>query len=341
MRDAEDGVVANEMPLSADQRIRILHRILEIRLFEEAAKKQHQAGLIPGSIHLSIGHEGSIVGACAALETDDFVIGTHRSHGHPIAKGAELGPLMAELMGKRTGVCRGKGGSMHLTDHSVGVMGESGIVGGGLPLATGAGLSARVLGNGRVCLCFFGDGASSEGSFHESLNMAAIWKLPVVYLCENNLYGATTPARNVVSVEDIADRAAGYAMPGVVVDGQDAEAVHAVTSAAIGRARRGEGPSLIEAKTYRYGEHAEGLIIPVTYREDDEVEQWKQRDPLRIHRQRLLDAAVLSGAEADALEAEVRAHVEEAVAFAKQSDFPEPSEAFEDIYSNPLPGGAP
>ncbi len=327
------------MPLSAERRIQMHRRILEIRHFEEAAKKQLQAGLIPGSVHLSIGHEGTIAGACAALEEEDFVIGTHRSHGHPIAKGSELGPLMAELMGKKTGVCKGKGGSMHLTDHDVGVMGESGIVGGGLPLATGAALSAKVLGNGRVCLCFFGDGASSEGSFHESLNLAAIWQLPVVYLCENNLYGATTPARSVVSVEDIASRAAGYSMPGEIVDGQDAEAVHAVTAEAVARARRGEGPSLIEAKTYRYGEHAEGLIIPVSYRDDAEVERWKQQDPLLLHRQRLLEDGVLDTSQAEALETEVRARVEQAVEFAKQSDFPEPGEAFEDVYSNPPPGG--
>ena len=328
------------MALGEELRVEIYRRIQTIRLFEEAVKKQLTAGRIPGSVHLSIGHEGTIAGACLALDDDDQVVGSHRSHGHPIAKGAQLGPLMAELMGKRTGVCKGKGGSMHLTDYSVGVLGESGIVGGGIPLATGAGLSARVLGNGRVCLCFFGDGASGEGAFHESLNMAAIWKLPVVYLCENNLYGATTPARDVLAVADVADRAAGYGIPGDVVDGQDAEAVYAVTRRAVERARCGQGPSLIEAKTYRFGEHAEGLIIPVSYREAEEVEAWKRRDPVEIQRRRLLEAGLLGDARADEIDAEIGAAVQRAVEFAVQSDFPAAAEAFDDVYSNPGAGGA-
>lgn len=327
------------MPLPDSKRIDLLRRMLTIRLFEESVKRQLGAGLIPGSVHLSIGHEAAIAGACAALAADDHVIGTHRSHGHPIAKGADLGRLMAELMGRVDGVCKGKGGSMHLTDQSVGVMGESGIVGGGLPLATGAGLSARVLGNGRVCVCFFGDGASSEGTFHESLNLAAIWKLPVVYFCENNLYGATTPARSVVAIEDIADRAAGYGIPGEIVDGQDVERVHEVVAHAVARARAGEGPSLIEAKTYRYGEHAEGLIIPVSYRDEEEVERWRERDPVTIMRSRLVEEGVLDEAEADALGIEIQAAVDEAVEFAKQSPHPEASDAFEDIYSNPIEAG--
>ncbi len=328
------------MPPSAPDRVELLRLALTIRLFEESIKKQLQAGLIPGSVHLSIGHEGAIVGACSALAADDYIIGTHRSHGHPIAKGSDLGRLMAELMGRVDGVCKGKGGSMHLTDHSVGVMGESGIVGGGLPLAAGAALSAKVLGDGRVCLCFFGDGASSEGTFHESLNLAAIWKLPVVYLCENNLYGATTPARNVLSVEDVADRAQGYGIPGEVVDGQDAERVHEAVLRAVARARRGEGPSLIEAKTYRYGEHAEGLMIPVAYRDAEEVERWKKRDPIEILRSRLIVEGILTEADCEALANRVQEEVDRAAEFAEQSPHPEASAAFEDIYSNPIEGGA-
>jgi pyruvate dehydrogenase E1 component alpha subunit len=328
------------MSLSEREQIELYRRILTIRRFEEAAIQQHRAGLIPGVVHCSVGHEAAIAGACMALRDDDFIVGTHRSHGHPIAKGAALAPLMAELMGKRTGICKGKGGSMHLADPGVGVVGESGIVGAGIPLATGAGLSARVRGTDQVALCFFGDGASNEGSFHESLNLAAIWKLPVVFLCENNLYGATTPARDVVAVEDIADRAAGYGIPGEIVDGQDASAVHAVVSRAVARARNGEGPSLVEAKTYRYGEHAEGLIIPVAYRDEAEVERWKQRDPVRIQRRRLLEAGILAEAQAAEIEAEIAGLVEEAVAFARESDFPDPAEAFSDVYSNPVPGPA-
>jgi len=327
------------MPTNDSRRIALLRSQLAIRVFEEAVRDQHAAGLIPGAVHLSIGHEGAIAGACAALADDDYVIGSHRSHGHPIAKGADFGRLMAELMGRVGGVCKGKGGSMHLTDHSVGVMGESGIVGGGLPLAAGVALSAKVLGNGRVCLCFFGDGASNEGSFHESLNLAAIWKLPVVYLCENNLYGATTPARSVVAVEDIADRAASYAIPGVVVDGQDAEAVFAVVTEGVERARRGEGPSLIEAKTYRFGEHAEGLMIPVAYRDEAEVERWKLRDPVTMLRARLIGEGVISAEGAEALEAELKQQVAAAVAFAQDSPHPESEAALEDVYSHPIAGG--
>jgi pyruvate dehydrogenase E1 component alpha subunit len=328
------------MPLHPSARIDLLRGVLAIRRFEESVKAQLQAGLIPGTVHLSIGQEGAIVGACAALDHDDQVVGTHRSHGHPIAKGADLGRLMAELMGREGGVCRGKGGSMHLTDHSVGVIGESGIVGGGLPIATGVGLSAKVLGNGRVCLCFFGDGASNEGAFHESLNLAAIWKLPVVYFCENNLYGATTPAREVTSIEDIAQRAAGYGMPGEVVDGQDAEAVHEVVVRAVTRARRGEGPSLVEAKTYRFGEHAEGIVIPVSYRDQAEVERWRGRDPLEILRTRLCEERVLDEGTYQALASEVQRRIDEAVAFAKASPSPGASAAFEDVYSNPTEAGA-
>lgn len=318
---------------SPELHVEMYRRILAIRRFEEAVQKEIRAGRIPGAAHLSIGHEAAIVGACLALRDDDLVFGTHRSHGHPIAKGAALGPLMAELMGKRTGVCKGKGGSMHLTDHSVGVLGESGIVGGSLPLATGAGLSAKVRESGQVTLCFFGDGASSEGVFHESLNLAAIWKLPVVYVCENNGYGATTPARDVVSVRDIAERAKGYGIPGVVVDGQDVSTVYAAARAAVERARAGEGATLLEAKTYRYSEHAEGLLVPVAYREPEEVERWKQRDPVRIARAQVLERGIATEAQLASLESEVEVLVARAVEFARASEMPAPAEAFEDMHA--------
>ncbi len=321
---------------SPELHVEMYRRILAIRRFEEAVQKEIRAGRIPGAAHLSIGHEAAIVGACLALRDDDLVFGTHRSHGHPIAKGAALGPLMAELMGRRTGVCRGKGGSMHLTDHSVGVLGESGIVGGSLPLATGAGLSAKVRESGQVALCFFGDGASSEGVFHESLNLAAIWKLPVVYVCENNGYGATTPARDVVSVRDIAERAKGYGIPGAVVDGQDVSTVYAAARAAVERARVGEGPTLLEAKTYRYGEHAEGLLVPVAYREPEEIERWKQRDPVRMARAQILERGIATEAQIASLESEVETLVARAVEFARASEMPAPAEAFEDVFAAPV-----
>jgi pyruvate dehydrogenase E1 component alpha subunit len=327
--------------LTGPRRVDAYRRILRIRRFEEAVLQQLRTGAIPGAVHLSIGHEGAIVGACLALRDDDFILGTHRSHGHPIAKGAALAPLMAELMGKKTGICRGRGGSMHLAHHAVGVVGESGIVGGGIALATGAGLSASVRGTDQVSLCFFGDGASSEGVFHESLNMASIWKLPVVFFCENNLYGATTPARRVLAVESVAARAAGYAMPGRTVDGQDVEAVYAAVEHAVARARSGDGPSLVEARTYRYGEHAEGVLIPVVYRAPEEVERWKARDPLGIQRARLLEAGLLDAEGLASLEAEVEREVEAAVRFARESDFPDASEAYEDVFAPAPPASGP
>jgi pyruvate dehydrogenase E1 component alpha subunit len=226
---------------------------------------------------------------------------------------------------------------MHLADFGVGSLGESGIVGAGIPVATGAGLSAQVRGSDQVAVCFFGDGASNQGTFHESLNMAAVWKLPVIYFCENNLYAATTSAKDTTSVENIAIRAVGYGIPGVVVDGQDAVAVHEVVSAAVARARAGLGPSLVEAKTYRYKEHAEGVGIPSLYRTAEEIEEWKRRDPIQIHRERLVAGGVLSLARATAIEGEVRAEISAAVEFALASEFPDPSEAFEGLYTSPRP----
>ncbi|ONH27995.1 thiamine pyrophosphate-dependent dehydrogenase E1 component subunit alpha [Pseudofrankia asymbiotica] len=311
-------------------------RMLRIRLFEESAQALKTEGVIPGSIHLSIGQEAEIVGACMAVERRDYMLGNHRSHGHPIGKGAALAPLMAELLGRRTGVNQGKGGSMHLADFSVGSLGESSIVGSGIPVAAGAALAAQLRGEDRVCLCFFGDGASNEGMFHEGLNLAAIWHLPVIYLCENNGYGATTSAREVVAVTDIADRAAGYGIPGEIVDGQDVVAVHEVVTRAVERARRGEGPTLVEAKTYRYDNHAFGLHIE-NYRTTEEREQWLRRDPIPLLRDRLVADGVLSDDAAKTVEDEARAEVAAAVDFARTSPFPEPAEAFDHLFTVPLP----
>jgi 2-oxoisovalerate dehydrogenase E1 component len=327
------------MSLTNEDLIEMYRRLLRIRYFEEEACEQQTKGTVPGPLHTSTGQEAAVVGACMALRESDYLTGNHRSHGHPIAKGAALDPLMAELMGKKTGVCKGRGGSMHLADFTIGSLGESGIIGAGIPVATGAGLSAQVRGTDQVCVCFFGDGASNEGTFHESLNMAAIWKLPVIYFCENNRYAATTPAIDSTSVENIADRAAGYGIPGVVVDGQDALAVFAVTSSAVQRAREGSGPSLIEAKTYRFREHADGVPIPGFYRTSEEIEQWKQRDPIQIHRQRLLAEGVLKEEQASEIEEQVRAEIAGALEFALQSELPEADDAFEYLYSNPI-GGA-
>lgn len=266
--------------------------MLRIRRFDERAVELLEAGEIPGAVHTTIGQEAEVVGACMALRTDDYMVGNHRSHGHPIGKGADMKGLMAELLGKETGVNRGKGGSMHLADFSVGSVGESSIVGSGIPVAAGAGLGAKMSGSDRVCLCFFGDGASNEGAFHEGLNLTAIWDLPTIFLCENNQYAVTTAAADVVAVEDIADRGRAYDIPGVVVDGQDPVAVYEAVSQAVERARAGDGPSLIEAKTYRYKEHAEGLHIGAEYRSEEEVEEWAKRDPIPTFREQLIPPEV-------------------------------------------------
>lgn len=312
-------------------------RMLRIRKFEEQGTRLFKAGQIPGAFHASIGQEAAIVGACLALRNDDPMTGTHRSHGHPIGKGADLKALMAELMGKETGICKGRGGSMHLADNSVGIIGESAIVGGGIPLATGCGLSAKVRGTDQVCLCFFGDGAVNQGTFHESLNMASLWKLPVIYLCENNGYAITTSLASSHGQPSIAKRADGYGMPGVTVDGQDVRVVYEATSEAVTRARRGQGPTLIEAKTYRFDEHNVGLIIPgKRYRTAEEIEEYKtHRDPLALFRQ-VLSAEGVSDHELKAIEDEVVAAVAEAIQFAEHSPLPDPANLYEYLYSDPI-----
>lgn len=323
------------MTLANDLGPEMYRRILRIRRFEEAAVELASRGEIAGALHTATGQEGEIVGACMALAADDYMVGNHRSHGHPIGKGARLGPLMAELLGRETGVNRGKGGSMHLADFSVGSLGETSILGSGAPVAVGAALGAKLQRSGRVSLCFFGDGASSEGAVHEAMNLAAVWKLPVIFLCENNGYAITTPVDAAVSVRDIADRAQGYAMPGHVVDGQDALAVYDVMSQAAARARAGEGPSLVEAKTYRFGEHA-AQLMHVRYRSEEEIARWRRRDPLDIMRAHLLTREILSPADLTAIEAEVAREVEAAVEFGLASPAPQPAEAFEHVFVDPL-----
>jgi TPP-dependent pyruvate/acetoin dehydrogenase alpha subunit len=278
------------------------------------------------------------VGACLALRVDDAMTGTHRSHGHPIGKGADLKALMAELMGKETGICKGRGGSMHLADNSVGIIGESAIVGGGIPLATGVGLSAKVRGTDQVCLCFFGDGAVNQGTFHESLNMASLWKLPVIYLCENNGYAITTSVAISHAQPEVARRADGYGMPGIAVDGQDVRAVFEATSAAVARARRGEGPTLIECKTYRFEEHEVGLAVPgKPYRAQEEIEfQRKNRDPLVLYRAALLAEGGVSAQELDRIEEEAVSAVTEAIRFGEQSPLPSADSLYDYMYSRPI-----
>ena len=327
------------MPLTTELQVEIYRRMRRSRQFDEVAIDLIATGEIPGAVHTSIGQEAEIVGACVALRPDDYEVGNHRSHGHPIGRGASLKGLMAELMGKTTGVNHGKGGSMHLADFKVGSLGESSIVGSGIPVAAGAALAAKMLGTDRVCLCFFGDGASNQGVFHEALNLAAIWKLPVIFLCENNGYAVTTSATYAVSVKDIADRARAYDIPGVVVDGQDPIAAYEAVTEAVKRARAGLGPTLVEAKTYRYREHAEGPMFEALagYRTKEEVAEWKGRDPLVTFREQLLENGVLTAATLDRLEAEVEAEVQDAVTFARESPFPVAEAAFQGLYAEPIP----
>lgn len=308
--------------------------MLRVRIFEEATIKLFHAGELPAMVHLSIGQEAAVVGACLATTTADYMTGNHRSHGHPIAKGAALGPLMAELLGKAGGVCGGKGGSMHLADFSVGSLGESGIVGSAIPVATGAALAAQIRGERRVALCFFGDGAANEGVLHESLNLAGTWRLPVIFYCENNGYAVSATMADTTSVTEIASRAAGYSMPGVRVDGQDVLACYRATNDAVTRARNGEGPSLIEAVTYRFHEHAYGLALPRPYRDQSEVDSWWDTvDPIILFADRLNGMGLTTERELAELRAEVADEVDQAIEFARESPYPEPDAAYTDLYA--------
>ena len=334
------------MPMIDDHEVRVsasardflletLCRMLRIRLFEERVAALKSSATLSGAAHLSIGQEAAVVGACMAIRQSDYMTGTHRSHGHPIGKGALLGPLMAELYGKSTGVCGGKGGSMHLADFSVGSLGESGIVGGLIPAAVGAALSARMRGTDQVCLCFFGDGAVNEGVFHESANLASIWRLPVIFFCENNGYAMFTAQASLSAGSSIADRASGYAFPGEAVDGQDVIAVYDATRLAVDRARAGEGPTLIEAHTYRYADHSEfGQMRVPSYRGDDEILRWRERDPIASFVNKMLGSASLSQDEIDAIRAEVEAEVDAAVAFAEKSPEPLPEALLQDVFAS-------
>lgn len=294
--------------------------MLTIRFFEERVHEVFTKGLVRGTCHLCVGQEAVAVGACAGLSPGDQVTSTHRGHGHFIAKGGDPRRIMAELFGKATGYAGGRGGSQHMAAFDIGFLGSNGITGGGIPIATGAALTAKLKRTGRVVLCFFGDGAASQGTFHESLNMASLWKLPVIYLCENNLYAMSTHARRSLSVANVADRAPAYSMPGQVVDGSDVLAVRQSVSEAADRARAGEGPSLIEAKTYRFCGHSRS--DDCAYRTPEEEAQWRKRDPVELFRRKLTDAGLLDDEADKRVRRQVADLIDEAVAFAQAS--PEP-----------------
>lgn len=305
--------------------------MMRIRKFEEKINDLFLAGEIPGFVHLYIGEESIAAGVCAGLKNTDYITSTHRGHGHTIAKGANIKYMMAEIFGKKTGYCKGKGGSMHIADFSVGMLGANGVVGGGYPLATGAALASKLRKKDDVAVCFFGDGASNRGTFHEAVNMAAAWKLPVIFVCENNQWASTTPYRTTTSVENIADRAVGYGIPGVIVNGNDVFEVYEETEKAVDRARAGEGPTLIEAKTYRIKGHFVG--DPELYRTKEEVQKsFDENDPIKNFKTKVFEEGLLAEKELQEIEEKVIQEIDAAISFALESPEPEPEELFEDLY---------
>jgi pyruvate dehydrogenase E1 component alpha subunit len=317
--------------LSTDQLLHAYRVMRTIRAFEERLHVEFATGEIPGFVHLYAGEEASAAGVMAHLRDDDCIASTHRGHGHCIAKGVDVHGMMAEIYGKKTGVCQGKGGCMHIADLEKGMLGANGIVGAGAPLAAGAALAAKLKGSDAVAVAFFGDGGSNEGAVFEAMNLAAVWNLPCLFVAENNGYAEATAANWSVACDHIADRAAGFGMPGVTVDGFDFFAVHEAAGAAIERARAGEGPSLIEVKLTRYYGHFEGDAQ--TYRDPDEVKHYREtRDCLKQFRERTCHAGLLSASDLDAIDAEVEARIEDAVQRAKNDPKPEPDDLLRDVY---------
>lgn len=317
--------------LSTDQLLHAYRVMRTIRAFEERLHVEFATGEIPGFVHLYAGEEASAAGVMAHLRDDDCIASTHRGHGHCIAKGVDVHGMMAEIYGKKTGVCQGKGGSMHIADLEKGMLGANGIVGAGAPLAAGAAMAAKLKGSDAVAVAFFGDGGSNEGAVFEAMNLAAVWNLPCLFVAENNGYAEATAANWSVACDHIADRAAGFGMPGVTVDGFDFFAVHEAAGAAIERARAGEGPSLIEVKLTRYYGHFEGDAQ--TYRDPDEVKHYREtRDCLKQFRERTCHAGLLSASDLDAIDAEVEARIEDAVQRAKNDPKPEPDDLLRDVY---------
>jgi len=319
------------LSLKKEQLSEMYRKMLEIRLFEEKVFDLYGQNLVPGTIHLYAGEEAVAVGVCSNLNVDDYITSTHRGHGHCIAKGADLRRTMAEILGKKTGYCKGKGGSMHIADFAVGMLGATAVVGAGLPIAVGAGLSAKLRKTSQVVACFFGEGASNQGTFHESINMASVWALPVVFVCENNLYAMGTRQSRIMSVQNVADRAAAYGIPGVIVDGNDVLVVYEAARKAVERARAGKGPTLIECKTYRHKGHSR--VDSGKYRPKEEVEEWLGKDPVKRFRQAMLGNGILTQTELEHVEKEVADEVADAVKFALDSPYPEGKEALENVYA--------
>jgi TPP-dependent pyruvate/acetoin dehydrogenase alpha subunit len=315
-----------------DPRLDWLRRMWEIRLFEDKVQELFMEGLVQGTTHLCQGQEAVAVGAVAALGENDYLTVTYRGHGHALARGLSIEACFAELMGRATGCCKGVGGSMHFTDVERGLLGAFAIVGAGLPVAVGAAHSARLQGRDSVAMTFFGDGATNIGTFHEALNMAATWKVPIIFVIENNLYGEYTPMRDTTPLDDLAERARAYAMPGLMVDGQDVEAVHAAASEAVARARGGDGPTLLEMKTYRFRGHSR--TDPAKYRPEGELDRWKQRDPLVLLGDRLVADGLISAEQLEALRGEVQQQIDELAATAAAAPHPTLEETRAYVYAD-------
>ena len=319
------------MEITHEALLKMFETMVTIRQFELRAFTEVGQRSLRGALHLSVGQEAVPTGICAHLTDDDYLASTHRGHGHCIAKGVDVQGMMAEILQKSTGTNKGKGGSMHIADMSKGMLGTNGVVAASIPLAVGAALTSKLKGLGRVAVAFFGDGAVNQGVVHESMNLASIWKLPVIFACENNLYAESTPVEYATPIVDIAERAKGYNMPGVVVDGMDAFAVYDAAGVAIGRARAGLGPTLLECKTYRYYGHA-AFDNPKSYRSTEEEEEWKARDAIKAFRNRVLEEGTLSQAELDETEAKVTEQMDDAVRFSDESPSPDLSQLLTDVY---------
>ncbi len=311
------------MDINRERLIGMLKTMYKIRLFEERAKKLYKAGMMAGNflgaLHSYIGQEAIAVGACSCLKKDDYVVSTHRGHGHAIAKGGDIKRILAELQGKETGYSRGRGGSMHLFDLKIGLLGGNGIVGAGLPIAIGAAFSSQYKKTSQVTVCFFGDGAATQGTFHESLNIASLWKLPVVFICENNLYAVTTPASETIATPNVGERASAYGIPGKVIDGNDVLLVSATVEEAVKRTRTGKGPTLIECRTYRWDPHC--FVITET-RPKEEIEEWKAKDPIPRFERKLVEEKIINQEEIERMKSEVIKEMDAAEKFAQESPLP-------------------
>lgn len=319
------------MDISKEKMVEMYTIMTRIRMFETRVAELFAAGRVPGFVHLYVGEEAVATGVCSNLTNSDLITSTHRGHGHLIAKGGDIKFMMAELLGKKTGYCKGKGGSMHIADADLGILGANGIVGAGPPLATGAGLACQYKGTDNVAVCFFGDGASNQGTTHEAMNLATCWKLPVVFVAENNMYGISSCTINSMCVPNIADRAAAYDMPGIVLDGNDVMAVYEAAGEAIKRARQGQGPSLIECKTYRHRGHFEG--DPCVYRRKEELEEWKEKDPIPRFEKKLIELGVLTPEKIQEIKNSIQNQIADAERFAEESPYPDPAELTRDLYT--------